>query len=243
MSYILDALRRADAERERGRVPGLHSQVSLPREPQAPNKVARSRGLPAWVLPTLLAALAAAALAWWLRPVPGGAIPDRSEATPAVAAPATASQAPAAPSTSPVPTVPSVPAPSTPATPSAAGAGQPQGNVVAAPAPILAPVPPAPPPAPVAPSPRSGPAAPPTSAAAEDALPRVADLSPAARSGLPPLQVSGATYSQTPAMRMLIVDGQVLNEGQDIAPGLKLESIGPRAAVLNHQGRKLRLTY
>ena len=26
MSYILDALRRADAERERGAVPGLHSQ-------------------------------------------------------------------------------------------------------------------------------------------------------------------------------------------------------------------------
>ena len=26
MSYILDALRRADAERERGNVPGLHAQ-------------------------------------------------------------------------------------------------------------------------------------------------------------------------------------------------------------------------
>ena len=26
MSYILDALRRADAERERGKVPGLQSQ-------------------------------------------------------------------------------------------------------------------------------------------------------------------------------------------------------------------------
>ena len=30
MSYILDALRRADAERERGAVPGLHAQPVPP---------------------------------------------------------------------------------------------------------------------------------------------------------------------------------------------------------------------
>ena len=31
MSYILDALKRADAERERGAVPGLHSQTAAPK--------------------------------------------------------------------------------------------------------------------------------------------------------------------------------------------------------------------
>nr|MCU0941708.1 general secretion pathway protein GspB [Hydrogenophaga sp.] len=192
MSYILDALRRADAERERGRVPGLHSQVSLPREPQAPRKAPRSRAAPVW-------ALAVAALGWWLRPVPGAVAPGPDGSPSAVAIPPTVAQAPAAP-------------PATPAPPAAA-ASSPAAPVPPAPAPILAPAAPAP----AAASPRSAPAtpttppAPATAAPADDSLPRVADLSPAARSGLPPLQVSGATYSQTPAMRMLIVDGQVLN--------------------------------
>lgn len=236
MSYILDALRRADAERERGRVPGLHSQVSLPREPQAPRKAPRSRAVPVWVWPALLAALAVAALGWWMRPVPGAVAPGPDGSPSTVAIPPTVAQAPATPPASPAPPAAAASSPSAPS---------PAAPVPPAPAPILAPAAPAP----AAASPRSAPAAPTTppapatAAPADDSLPRVADLSPAARSGLPPLQVSGATYSQTPAMRMLIVDGQVLNEGQDIAPGLKLESIGPRAAVLNHQGRKLRLTY
>ncbi|WP_287469547.1 general secretion pathway protein GspB [Hydrogenophaga sp.] len=71
----------------------------------------------------------------------------------------------------------------------------------------------------------------------------MADLPEPARAGLPALKVSGATYASNPALRMLIVDGKVLQEGQDIAPGLKLETIGPRAAVINHQGQRLRLTY
>jgi general secretion pathway protein B len=103
-----------------------------------------------------------------------------------------------------------------------------------APAPVLpilaAPAPPAP--SPTAPKPP-----------ADATLPRVADLDPVARSTLPPLKISGATHADNPALRMLIVDGQVLQEGQDIAPGLRLESIGPRAAVINHQGRRMRLTY
>ncbi|HSX95291.1 MAG TPA: general secretion pathway protein GspB, partial [Hydrogenophaga sp.] len=68
-------------------------------------------------------------------------------------------------------------------------------------------------------------------------------LNPTARAALPPLKVSGTTYAENPALRMLIVDGQVLQEGQDIAPGLRLESIGPRSAVIVHQGQRLRLPY
>ncbi|MDE1950478.1 MAG: hypothetical protein KGI35_17810, partial [Burkholderiales bacterium] len=48
MSYILDALRRAEAERERGLVPGLHSQ------PNASAATVQRRG------PLTLAAFAAA---------------------------------------------------------------------------------------------------------------------------------------------------------------------------------------
>ena len=59
MSYILDALRKADAERERGRVPGIHAQ-QLASEPTDADS--RTRSTP-WLVIGLSAALAAA-LAW-----------------------------------------------------------------------------------------------------------------------------------------------------------------------------------
>jgi general secretion pathway protein B len=70
-----------------------------------------------------------------------------------------------------------------------------------------------------------------------------ADLSPEARAQLPAVSVSGSTYSQNPALRMLIANGKVVQEGQDIAPGLRLETIGPRSAVLNHQGLRYSIGY
>ena len=63
MSYILDALRRADAERERERdnVPGLHTQPAP--VPHADD--GRAGRAPAWVWPAAAVAVAAiAALAW-----------------------------------------------------------------------------------------------------------------------------------------------------------------------------------
>lgn len=48
--------------------------------------------------------------------------------------------------------------------------------------------------------------------------------------------VSGAVQSPDPASRMLILDGQVLREGDAPAPGLVLERIGPRAAVFSRGG-------
>ena len=70
-----------------------------------------------------------------------------------------------------------------------------------------------------------------------------AELSPEVRAQLPAVSVSGATYSKDAAVRMLIVNGKVVQEGQEIAPGLKLESIGQRSAVLNHQGLRYSIGY
>ena len=72
---------------------------------------------------------------------------------------------------------------------------------------------------------------------------RLADLSPEARAQIPPVQISGSTYSDNAALRMLIVNGKVVQEGQEIAPGLKLETIGQRSAVLNHQGMRYSIGY
>jgi general secretion pathway protein B len=57
------------------------------------------------------------------------------------------------------------------------------------------------------------------------------------------VNVSGSTYSKNPALRMLIVNGKVLQEGQEISPGFKLETIGQRSAVLNHNGLRYSIGY
>jgi general secretion pathway protein B len=70
-----------------------------------------------------------------------------------------------------------------------------------------------------------------------------AELSPEARARLPAVNVSGSTYSKDPALRMLIVNGKVVQEGGEIGPGLTLETIEQRSAVLNHQGLRYRIGY
>ena len=57
------------------------------------------------------------------------------------------------------------------------------------------------------------------------------------------LKVTGATYSDNPAHRMLIVNGRVVLEGQEVEPGLTLEVITPHSAVLNRQGARFNINY
>ena len=75
MSYILDALRRAEAERGRGAVPGIHT-------PAVPVPGAVPVAGPSAISPVLVAVAVAAVAAvaaggtWWFlqRPVPAGAV-------------------------------------------------------------------------------------------------------------------------------------------------------------------------
>ncbi|WP_291144998.1 general secretion pathway protein GspB [Hydrogenophaga sp.] len=123
-----------------------------------------------------------------------------------------------------------------PAPPAEAVAPPATPPVTPATGPILAPAPVQPPPAKAAAAETPPPAS-------DKPLPSINDLAPSQRAGLPPLKVSGVTYAETPSLRMLILDGQVVQEGQDIAAGVTLESIGQRSAVINHQGQRLRLSY
>ena len=49
--------------------------------------------------------------------------------------------------------------------------------------------------------------------------------------------------SDNPALRMLMVDGRMLVEGQAVSPGLRLERIGPHQAVFNHRGTRFSVDY
>ncbi len=241
MSYILDALQRAEAERERGHVPGLKSQIIQPAGLKA---MPVRRWKPVHTVAVAVLALIAAGAWWWLSQ------PDQ----PPVAAPAPATTAPpaAAAPVAPVADAPAVvrpaPAPAAPVQPILAPpreeppkrAAAPAAPARAAPAAPAAATPASPPPAQASAAPAAASAAPDANAAPVRSF---AELSPEARAQLPQVSVSGSTYSKNPALRMLIVNGKVLQEGQEIAPGFKLETIGQRSAVLNHNGLRYSIGY
>jgi len=220
MSYILDALRRADAERERGGVPGLHTQPTPSAgdddEPGTP-----SRGLRPWhwVVLGLVGGLAAAvAWQWPGSDAPTTPLPSASP-TSIAAAPATE------PAPAPAPVITPRPAP-------APMAAAPPATPVE-----IAPMRATPKPAAAAAS-ATAPAAP---AAAPTRVASLAELPVEARRGLPPLAFGGSIYSNTPANRLLIVNGQLMHEGDALGPGVKLEQIKPKAAVLNIGGQRFEI--
>lgn len=143
MSYILDALRRAQAERGRGSVPGLHTPAaSVPQPVQQAPRSGGHRG--AWPI-AAVAVVAAGALAWLQFS------PRTSSREPVVVA-----KAPE-PATSTSTSAASIPAPAPAAEPASVAAPAP--STMPAPEPKPAPVfvdvtPPPPPPAPPVPATR-----------------------------------------------------------------------------------------
>jgi general secretion pathway protein B len=200
MSYILDALRRADAERERGSIPGIHAQ---PVPLASPDGQAQPPARPwAWTVAGIALALLAAALAWRL-------LSAEDNAQPIAAAPAVVS--PPAPPPSPV-----APAP------------RPVAPQPALPAPVLA----------------HAPLAPPRAAAPADARVYAQhELPDEIRHQLPTLTVGGSMYSDDPAHRMLIINGQIYHEHDQLAPQLTLEQIKLKAAVLKYKSYRYVISF
>ena len=244
MSYILDALRKADSERQRGAVPGLHDQ-SAPAHaaglyPSAAGRSGRTHLVMAGLALALVVALGLyLGRGLWWTPSPPPAERQAGAGSPAAATPVLPSPTPPVPPEAVV-TPNSAPNPALqPPAPSAAPKAvppPPASTVASTVAPAAAPT--AAPPV-LAAAPTSAPA--PTVAPAPAALPRLADLAEAQRRELPPLVVGGVVQSSDPASRMLIVDGQVLREGDAPMPGLVLERIGPRAAVFSLRGLRFEL--
>ena len=235
MSYILDALRKAEAERERGSVPGINAQPAF--------AGARPGGSPPrsrlWIVVLVLGIALAIAVAAALFLLSGrGATND--VATPVAKAPM------------PAPTVPAAPVAMTPpvAQPTPAPLPAPASQSVAAVAPPVQVTPP--PAAPAVRKPRPAtPAAAPASAAvpvpaapkAEERVYAVSELPDDIRRQLPQLSVGGSVYSPTPANRLVIVNGQVLHEGERINPELTVQQIRVNAAVLSFKGYRYLLAF
>jgi general secretion pathway protein B len=205
MSYILEALQKAQAERQLGTTPGIDSL------PAAALAAAPGTSHARWFAIGSLMVLAAGLAAWYA-------------ARPA-AAPAPAPPAMAAAVTAPAPAA--VAAPAKPAAaPPAASARE---------APPVKPRPAAPVPAPAA--------APRAAADPDESLPLLTQLPADIQQSVPAVSFGGYMYSSNPADRLLLIDKVLRKEGDSVAPGLILERLLPKCAVLNYRGTRYRVPY
>jgi general secretion pathway protein B len=69
-------------------------------------------------------------------------------------------------------------------------------------------------------------------------VPALAELPDELRRQLPALAMGGSVYSPQPAARMVIVNGQVFQEGAMLAPELQLEQIRPKSAIFSIRGQR-----
>ena len=235
MSYILDALRKSDQQRQRGATPAmLTPQAAV----VAPNKPAISSNV-------LLAAVlvgAGIAIGWlqpWRQAVPAPEPVRSLAARPPAALPGSF---PAAPETAEKPE---------PTQQNSNTAGQPAypggGSATRRDAPALArPEIAAPPPQAVAgetrpaaaPMPDKGSAT--ELAAAEPAVLAPTELPAAIQQEIPRLSISLHVYANDPRDCLVMINDKLLRPGEFLSPGLRLEQVTPDGVIIGYKGYRFR---
>lgn len=233
MSYILDALRKSDQQRQRGAVPTL---VTAP-EPSATPRQPAYYGLIAAVL--LCAGIAIGWLRPWqpeqVRPATGPVAPKPPESAPRQTTPGPSpalpqvarkqeTQPPRQKSTSP-------PQPARAAVKEDARAsarndtpGAPSIAVTAVPKSAATPMPSQP----------VGKGA--TEGAPDQKVMTLSELPLPIQQEMPAMSVSIHAYSAQPHNRLVGINERMLREGGDVAPGLRLEQITPDGMIFTYKG-------
>ncbi len=57
------------------------------------------------------------------------------------------------------------------------------------------------------------------------------------------MSFGGSIWSDSAANRFVIVNGQVVREGEQAAPGVTLERIGPKAAILRWRDLRIEVPF
>lgn len=223
MSYILDALRKSEQQRQHGMTPRLSSaQIVAPTNTSTPEKTA-------WLPIVLLsiALISAGVTIGWLRPW------QQDDAVPAqeiTAKPTTIS-----------------PAPATPPRQEAITAPQPElaalttsTTLAAIPTPIRPEMP-----ATVVETKPLPPASVTTQTATTTTIRQASPVNKpkphtASQPELPNITITVHAYSTNPAERIAGINRRLLREGDEVAPGLKLEQITENAVILNFNGHRFR---
>ncbi len=220
MSYILDALRKAERERKLGRVPGIDlNRVAM--------QTSRTKSRwPVWLAAGLM--LNALVLgAWYLYQTDTFALrSDPAEVVSAIPEPPIrnspeAEIAAVAPPAEPLPPVASSP----PEVESDASQAIQAKHRAAKPAPAPAPKP----------APKTVTRRPPKPA------PLLADMPPSYRMEVPPLDLSVHVYSDTPRKRFVFINGKQYREGQRTSEGPSVEQIQLQGVVLRYKGERFLL--
>lgn len=191
MSYILDALRKSDQQRQLGGVPTLATAAAMSVPPESPTREFR-RLLGVF----LIIAIATAII--WLRPsimemIVAGPVAD-----------------------SPEPPRPLAPI-----------------NTARPDVPVMVPV------AVVADERGKG-----TVKSVENEMPRGKPLAEPSkpesmRKALPAMSIAVHAYSSKPEDRLVSINGQLLKEGDTLAPGLVLEQITPEGMIFDYRGKRI----
>ena len=211
MSYILDALRKADQQRQRGAAPTLLTAQTTAAPPGKP-----TLSLNTWLA---VALVVAGIVIGWLRPW-------QTE--------------PRVPATEPVPAQPSAP--------DAASATRSAGTVTGqATAPARIDAPPIPPAAVTIAPPETAPAmtekpagAGPGDAVPENKVPGMSELPPSIRQEISSLTISFHFYATNPAERRIMINNELLRQGEVLQPGLGVEQITRDGVILSYKGYRFR---
>jgi general secretion pathway protein B len=221
MSYVLEALKKAQAQREQGGVPGIHSL-------QVPYVAVEGKGRSSlkpvlWAIAGLLVVILGL-LAWRMGDGLGA---PQDPVSPAQLATGSVPPPPAAAPLNPVLVAPA-------RTSEPVANSLPQGeSPLASPAKAELPV-------------TKRPEKALTNAQPKDAGPKiyaVSELPDGVRRDLPTLVISGGSYSSNPAQRLIIVNNQVFTEKSEPATGLVVERIEQNAVVFSFRGYSYRVRY
>jgi general secretion pathway protein B len=265
MSYILDALKKADSERQHGKTPDIYSHQPTS---DVLEKEASTLSNPIiWVLAALILLLTGFLL-----------FINLYRTSPAPALPAT--QVATSPITPAVPVAPAVQSTATTVEPAVA---QPAAVAPVATTPAPVPAPSAPIAAAENPAQATSPAAEPvklqpssklsipaskekrhasasasasaSSTAKKNSVTKEADLSVETvsttfrdlplniQNEIPTVTVGGYIYSAKREECQLLINKLLLHEGEQVAPGLMLERMMPHSAILNYKGYRYRISY
>jgi len=242
MSYILDALRKSEQERQRGKVPDLNSYKD---EPATETK---RRNIWPWVtLAVVVVNIVVIAFIW----MPRGAAPVSAKAMPPVSSPVIA-PVPIPAETTPAsvpqavtsPVVQSRPAPAPVPKPTLAPS---RDDVLRAPVPQPVPNtvvvdsrppvqsaptvvdPERPPPEAISPDPVYQPPAPSVAY-----MPQLEELPPNERAGIPDMTFSSHMYSSIPRFRSIIINGKRLKEGEYFSQNLQVREITDKGVIMSN---------
>lgn len=215
MSYILDALRKSDLQRHRGAAPTLlttHVTAAAPKQP-----------------PLLLYGLMAAALVGtgmvigWLQPW------QTQQPVPAPAPAPVTLETVRKPARELPPPKPSIAAQSVtvPAIPNAETSGRAPKAPTGTPSRAVTTMP-------------EKPAARPAEPMQEQSVLTISELPPAIQQALPRMSISVHAYSPKLQDRVVMINNRMMREGQELAPGLRLEQITPDGMIFSFGGYRFR---